>query len=100
MNDVHGKFWMSTPALAVKAHASATTVGRALRQMMDDGYLVVSALCLLTRPANTATEHDQRSPNGGGRTCASSSSAAARLNPLEPITSERVEEGSRPSPTN
>ena len=37
MNDVHGKFWMSTPALAVKAHASATTVGRAVRQMMDDG---------------------------------------------------------------
>jgi hypothetical protein len=37
-NDVHGnKFWMSTPALAVKAHASASTVGRALRQMMDDG---------------------------------------------------------------
>jgi hypothetical protein len=36
VNDVHGnKFWMST--LAVKAHASASTVGRALRQMMDDG---------------------------------------------------------------
>jgi hypothetical protein len=38
VNDVHGnKFWMRTPALAVKAHASASTVGRALRQMMDDG---------------------------------------------------------------
>jgi DNA-binding transcriptional regulator YhcF (GntR family) len=38
VKEVHGnKFWMSTPALAVKAHASASTVRRALRQMMDDG---------------------------------------------------------------
>jgi hypothetical protein len=36
VNDVHGnKFRMRT--LAVKVHASASTVGRALRQMMDDG---------------------------------------------------------------
>jgi hypothetical protein len=38
VNDVHGnKFRMSTPALAVKAHARGSTVGRAVRQMMDDG---------------------------------------------------------------